>query len=297
MPASRTAPPSEAAQSRRHAAAADERPILDRLPVGVLVYRLDRLIYANRAFLDWTGHDNLERSRRRRPRRTVRRAGQRRAPRRQERLRPLSIATKRRRTVVGRSAAVQLALGRRIRAGADDHAERRRGAAERRSTTRRCATRRPRRANSTRSSMPRPTASWCSTATAASSRSTAAPAPCSGTRPAKCSGLPFASLLAPESQRAAADYLGSVRGADGARAPGEGREVTGRTRQGRLLPLFMTAGRISDGSDKIVRVPSRPYGLEEGRGGPAQRHASAPRRHRRRNPISWPRSATRSARR
>jgi PAS domain S-box-containing protein len=39
--------------------AADQRPILDRLPVGVLVYRLDKLIYANRAFLDWTGYDQL----------------------------------------------------------------------------------------------------------------------------------------------------------------------------------------------------------------------------------------------
>jgi PAS domain S-box-containing protein len=38
---------------------ADQRPILDRLPVGVLVYRLDRLIYANRAFLDWTGYEQL----------------------------------------------------------------------------------------------------------------------------------------------------------------------------------------------------------------------------------------------
>jgi PAS domain S-box-containing protein len=37
----------------------DQRPILDRLPVGVLVYRLDRLIYANRAFLDWTGYADL----------------------------------------------------------------------------------------------------------------------------------------------------------------------------------------------------------------------------------------------
>jgi signal transduction histidine kinase len=37
----------------------DARPILDRLPVGVLVYRLDKLIYANRAFLEWTGYGEL----------------------------------------------------------------------------------------------------------------------------------------------------------------------------------------------------------------------------------------------
>jgi PAS domain S-box-containing protein len=37
-----------------------ERTILDRLPVGVLVYRLETLLYANRAFLDWTGHDSMD---------------------------------------------------------------------------------------------------------------------------------------------------------------------------------------------------------------------------------------------
>jgi PAS domain S-box-containing protein len=36
------------------------RPIFDRLPVGILVYRLNTLIYANRAFLDWTGYPALE---------------------------------------------------------------------------------------------------------------------------------------------------------------------------------------------------------------------------------------------
>ena len=36
------------------------RPIFDRLPVGILVYRLNTLLYANRAFLDWTGYPSLE---------------------------------------------------------------------------------------------------------------------------------------------------------------------------------------------------------------------------------------------
>jgi PAS domain S-box-containing protein len=40
--------------------AQDTRPILDRLPVGILVYRLNTLIYANRAFLEWTGYSTLE---------------------------------------------------------------------------------------------------------------------------------------------------------------------------------------------------------------------------------------------
>ena len=38
---------------------ASERPILDRLPIGVLVYRFNDLLYANRAFLDWTGYKTL----------------------------------------------------------------------------------------------------------------------------------------------------------------------------------------------------------------------------------------------
>jgi PAS domain S-box-containing protein len=36
-----------------------ELPILDRLPVGILIYRLNELVYANRAFLDWTGYPSL----------------------------------------------------------------------------------------------------------------------------------------------------------------------------------------------------------------------------------------------
>jgi PAS domain S-box-containing protein len=38
----------------------EDRPILDRLPIGVLVYRLNNLVYANRAFLDWTGYPTLD---------------------------------------------------------------------------------------------------------------------------------------------------------------------------------------------------------------------------------------------
>jgi signal transduction histidine kinase len=34
-------------------------PLLDRLPVGILIYRLNDLIYANRLFLRWTGYDSV----------------------------------------------------------------------------------------------------------------------------------------------------------------------------------------------------------------------------------------------
>lgn len=37
----------------------EDRPILDRLPSGILIYRHDHFIYANRAFLQWTGYETL----------------------------------------------------------------------------------------------------------------------------------------------------------------------------------------------------------------------------------------------
>jgi signal transduction histidine kinase len=36
-----------------------ESVLLDRIPVGVLVYRADALLYANRHFLEWTGYEDL----------------------------------------------------------------------------------------------------------------------------------------------------------------------------------------------------------------------------------------------
>ena len=45
--------PAPSAYSRR------DRALLDLLPVGILIYRLDRLLYANHAFLARMGHDSL----------------------------------------------------------------------------------------------------------------------------------------------------------------------------------------------------------------------------------------------
>jgi PAS domain S-box-containing protein len=41
------------------AEAINEHVLLDRIPIGVLIYRHDRLLYANRHFLEWTGYENL----------------------------------------------------------------------------------------------------------------------------------------------------------------------------------------------------------------------------------------------
>jgi PAS domain S-box-containing protein len=35
-------------------------PLIEKLPVGILVYRLDQLLYANGAFLEWTGYSSIE---------------------------------------------------------------------------------------------------------------------------------------------------------------------------------------------------------------------------------------------
>ena len=53
-------PPRAARNGNAARDTSEGRPILDRLPVGILVYRLNNLIYANRAFLDWTGYGSLD---------------------------------------------------------------------------------------------------------------------------------------------------------------------------------------------------------------------------------------------
>src|SRR5450631_2130745 len=55
-----SAPPRAARNGDAARDTQEGRPILDRLPVGILVYRLNTLIYANRAFLDWTGYPTLD---------------------------------------------------------------------------------------------------------------------------------------------------------------------------------------------------------------------------------------------
>ncbi len=49
----------EAAIAQRPAPPAFEPVLLDRLPVGVLLYQDDALLYANRRFLEWSGHESL----------------------------------------------------------------------------------------------------------------------------------------------------------------------------------------------------------------------------------------------
>jgi len=69
---------------------------------------------------------------------------------------------------------------------------------------------------------------------------------------ATLSGQLLFDLLAPESVEAAVDYIEALRGSNG--VLNAGREVIGRERQGGLIPLFMTIGRLSEHSGKLCVV-------------------------------------------
>ncbi|WP_181699529.1 ATP-binding protein [Chthonobacter albigriseus] len=60
-------------------------------------------------------------------------------------------------------------------------------------------------------------------------------------------GAPLVDMLAPESHRAALDYLDGLARNGVASVLNDGREVIGRVQQGGLVPLFMTMGRVSPG--------------------------------------------------
>ncbi len=63
-------------------------------------------------------------------------------------------------------------------------------------------------------------------------------------------GENFTLLLAPESHITALDYLEGLKGGGVAALLNDGREVAGRVRQGGRIPLSMTMGRVADGPDK-----------------------------------------------
>ncbi len=57
-------------------------------------------------------------------------------------------------------------------------------------------------------------------------------------------------LFAPESHIVALDYLEGLRSSGVASLFNDGREVQGRVRQGGFIPLFMTMGYVNDGPDR-----------------------------------------------
>ena len=231
----------------------DQTAILERLPVGVLIHRNDNLIYANRAFLEWTGFADLA---------AVANAGG------LERLvvepgsgaldrangtgKTFTIATRAGDTLTceGRlysvpwkgESALMLVL---IRTAADERhkaSELAWHAAE---------------------AEARELKSILDTATdgvivvdrdglvLALNRSAEA---LFGYEYAEMVRRPFSELFAPESERAARDYLDGLTKNGVASVLNDGREVIGRVRQGGLIPLFMTMGRVGEWTNKFCAV-------------------------------------------
>ena len=67
-------------------------------------------------------------------------------------------------------------------------------------------------------------------------------------------GRNFTTLFAPESHRAAMDYLDGLASNGVASVLNDGREVIGRVREGGLIPLFMTLGRVAEAGQKFCAV-------------------------------------------
>jgi PAS domain S-box-containing protein len=230
------------------------RPILDRLPIGLLVYRLNNLIYANRAFLDWTGYPTLE---------ALAEAGG---------LDSLFIETKettkdvkdtkgaksltittvngKQKPVEGRLFNVAWNNENALVLMIDTHT-----IGDERANTAEGSLRRVEQEN-------RELRAVLDTATDgvlvldrtgrvhSANRSAEA---LFGYEAADFADTTFGDLFAPESRRAVLDYLARIAGGAAAGILEAGREAIGRVRRGGLVPLYLTLGRI-EGGEKVCAV-------------------------------------------
>jgi len=246
-------PPRAARNGDAKRDAQEGRPILEKLPVGILVYRLSNLLYANRAFLDWTGYPSLE---------ALNEAGgldalfietkQSSEPSRNG-ARTLTIATVNggQKPVEGRLFSVAwnnenaLVLMINTQAGAGEQQARLSDAALRKAE-----------------SENQELKAILDTATdgvlvidragriLSANRSAQA---LFGYEAGEFGELTLGDLFAPESRRPVLDYLDRVARAGGVGGFDAGRETIGRVKQGGLTPLYMTMGRIEDG-EKLCAV-------------------------------------------
>jgi PAS domain S-box-containing protein len=222
--------------------ATDVRPMLERLPAGVLVYRLNQLLYANPAFLAWSGHETL--------------AGLIEAGGLDELfIEPIPAVAD------DDNTPLSLTIDRGDRISVEGELIRIRWDGE------------PAHALVTAVKAAEPAKVASAQAELAELKSVLDTATdgvilldrqgtiLSGNRSAEAlfgyevlAGRALTELLAPESHEVANNYLdGLIR--DGvASLLNSGREVVGRVCQGGMIPLFMTIGRIGDGSDKLCAV-------------------------------------------
>ena len=230
---------------------AEDRSIFDRLPTGILIYRLNSLLYANRAFLGWTGYSTLD---------ELTEAGgldslfieprQEPATKDAGAAKSLTIATSngRQKPVEGRLFSVtwsgESALALMI--------ETQSGAAAKQAETL------PQRADQE----VRELRAILDTATDGVLILDGNGRVLSGNRSAQAlfgydagelEALSLSDLLVPESRRPVLERLERLARRDGVESLGGGYEAIGRVRQGGLVPLHITIGRIEDG-EKLCAV-------------------------------------------
>ena len=230
--------------------ATDARPFLDRLPFGVLVYRLSHLIYCNRAFLRWSGYESIE---------ALAEAGG---------LDSLFVEPEGVSFEKGGEKPFAISSSR----GEKTEAEGRLflvpwdgESAFALLTTPVAQAREPNGSPALELAQAEIAElnSILDTATdgvvlidraglvLSSNRSAEA---LFGYESRELAGRSFFDLLAPESMDVASEYLDGLRQEGAARLLNSGRDVIGRVRQGGLIPLFMTLGRIGDRPDKLCAV-------------------------------------------
>ncbi|QFR31642.1 PAS domain-containing protein [Ancylobacter sp. TS-1] len=254
-PAAPVAPAPAAGPEGLHRVLAEgERPVLDRLPLGLVAFRGDRLLYANRALLDWTGYADLS---------VMESAGG---------LAALfdsgtdDDADGRTLTIFD-AAGAPIAVEARLMSAPWDGGtamlyvlHRTSGAAEaRQRESLRAAELALREAESSG----RELRAILDTATDGVVLLDAAGTILGMNHPAEAlfgfnasdvQGEAFTLLLAPESHRPAVDYLDGLASNGVASVLNDGREVIGRVREGGLIPLFMTMGRVGDDPTKFCAV-------------------------------------------
>jgi PAS domain S-box-containing protein len=244
--------PSAYAPGSRDAIAA-ERAILDRMPVAALTYRADMPLYANRAFLEWTGFRDLDDFaaagglHQLFPDPGADGPGEPDGPGRPVAMRTrtgdeLLVEGRLFKVSWGGETALLLMLNR----VTDDARHRQAELALR-----------------TAQAEARELGSILDTATDGVIVTDGAGQVITANRSAEAlfgfdsheiSGRAFTELFAPESHREALDYLDGLARNGVASILNDGREVIGRVRGGGLIPLFMTMGRVADQPPKFCAV-------------------------------------------
>jgi PAS domain S-box-containing protein len=230
------------------ASAMIESAVLDRLPAAVLVYRGDDLLFANRAFFEWTGYTGLD---------AVTAAGGLPALFTEPAAMPADAPDKTSHAVgLLTAAGARLPVDVRLLALAA-------GQGLMLLITQRPGEGQPDPELSAARAQARELKSVLDTATDgvllvdADARILAGNLSAEalfGYESDELGGLSLAELFAPESQRNVIDYLDGLARGGIAGLLNDGREVIGRVRQGGLIPLFMTMGRIAEEPAKFCAV-------------------------------------------